>query len=108
MQVQKNEEPLVQDLLKEKLNSRFIKNTEWHTSPDGNPLEYHFWEKIKAKVYEDRFGKRFRDIDELKRKIRKVWSEVANGTKEINKAVKQFVLRLNAVSEGNCIKMIFG
>ena len=111
MQVQKNEEPLVQDLLKEKLNSRFIKHTEWpRASPDCNPLDYHFWDKIKTKVYEDRFGNPFKDIDELKRKIRKVWPEVTNDTKEIRKTLKLFVPRLNTVSEneGNCIKMIFG
>ena len=102
---------IVQDLLKEKLNKRFVKNTEWPpASPDCNPLDYHFWNKIKEKVYEDRFGKPFKDIAELKKKIRKVWPEAANDTKEIRKALKQFVPRLAAVSEneGNCIKMIFG
>ena len=34
---------LVQDLLKEKLNKRFIKHTEWlPASPDCNPLDYNF------------------------------------------------------------------
>lgn len=102
---------LVQELLKEKLNRRFVKHTEWPpSSPDCNPLDYHFWDKVKVKVYEDRFGNPFKDIDELKRKIRKVWPKVASDIKEIRKALKQFVPRLNAVAEneGNCIKMHFG
>ena len=61
-------------------------------------------------MYEDKFGKPFKDIAELKRKIRKVWPEAANDLKEIRKALKQFTPRLSAVSEneGNSIKMIFG
>ena len=42
---------LVQDFLSETLNKRFIKHNEWPpTSPDCNPLDYHFWDKIKLKV----------------------------------------------------------
>ena len=37
-----------------------------------NPLDYHFWNKIKEKVYEDRFGQPFKNEDELKKKIKKV------------------------------------
>ena len=45
---------LVQDYLKERLQKRFVKNTEWPpTSPDCNPLDYHFWNKIKERVYGD-------------------------------------------------------
>ena len=102
---------IVQEFLKEKLNKRFIKHTEWPpASPDCNPLDFHFWNKISEKVYEDRFSKLFKDIAELKRKIQKVWPEVANDRKEIRKALRQFVPRLTAVSEneGNSIKMIFG
>ena len=72
-------------------------------------LDYHFWSKVKDKVYEDRFGNPFKDIAELKRKIRKVWPQVASDTKEICKAPKHFVPLLNAVAENerNCTKMIF-
>ena len=45
---------LVQNFLRERLHSRFIKSSEWPpSSPDCNPLDYHFWNKIKEKVYED-------------------------------------------------------
>ena len=67
-----------QNFLKEKLGSKFIKHTEWlPSSTDCNPLDYHFWKKIKEKVYEDRFGQPFKSEDELKKKIKKLWSEVA-------------------------------
>ena len=101
---------LVQNFLKEKLGSKFIKHTKWRPlSPDWNPLDYHFWNKIKEKVYEDRFGQPFKSEDELKKKIKKVWSEVAQDLPEIRKALKQFAPRLACVEEksGECIKMIF-
>ena len=62
------------------------------------------------KVYEDRFGQPFKSEDELKKKIKKVWSEVAQDLPEIRKALKQFVPRLACVEEksGECIEMIFG
>ena len=49
-------------------------------------------------------------MDELKKKIKKVWPEVASDVKEIRKALKQFVPRLKSVSEneGSCIKTLFG
>ena len=38
---------LVQDFLSEKLSKRFVKYSEWPpTSPDCNPLDYYFWEKV--------------------------------------------------------------
>ena len=46
---------LVQNFLEEILVSKFIKHTEWPpSSPDYSSLDYHFWNKIKEKVYEDR------------------------------------------------------
>ena len=99
---------LVQNFLKEKLGSKFIKHTKWRPlSPDWNPLDYHFWNKIKEKVYEDRFGQPFKSEDELKKKIKKVWSEVAQDLPEIRKALK---LKKKSVEEksGGCIKMICG
>ena len=66
---------LVQNFLKEKLDSKFIKHTEWlPSSPDCNPLGYHFWNKIKERVYKDRLGQPLKSEDELKKKIKKVWS----------------------------------
>ena len=46
-----------QDLLKEKLGKRFMKHPEWPLSfPDCNPLDYHFWNKVKEKMYENQFN----------------------------------------------------
>ena len=102
---------LVQNFLKERLVSKFIKHTEWlPSSPDYNPLEYDFWNKIKEKVQEDRFGQPFKSEGELKKKITKALSEVGQDLPEIRKAIKQFAPRLACVKEksGECIKMIFG
>ena len=102
---------LVQEFLKDQLKSRFVKSSEWPpASPDCSPLDYHFWNLAKEKVYEDRFDKPFANETELKKRIKKVWPECAGNVKEIRKALKQFTPRLNAVSEmnGNCIKIHFG
>ena len=41
----------VQNFLKQKLKSRFIKNTDWPPkSPDCNPLDYYFWDHVPEKV----------------------------------------------------------
>ena len=67
---------IVQNFLKEKLGSKFIKYTECPpSSPDCSPLEYHFWNKIKGKVYKGCFGQPFNSEDELKKKDYKgmVW-----------------------------------
>ena len=101
---------MVQNFLTEKLNKRFVKSNEWpFASPYCNPLDYHFWEKIKTKVYENRFNKPFQNEDQLKRRIRKVWPAVASDVVEIRKALKQFVPHLSKVAEklGHCIKMTF-
>ena len=103
---------LVQDFLSETLNKRFIKPNEWlPTFPDCNPLDYHFWDKIKLKVYGDRFNKAFKNENELKKKIRKVWREMSNPNelREAEKALKQFVPCLSAVQEkdGQYIKILF-
>ena len=43
---------LVQDFLMEKLRKRLVKHTEWFPAfLDCNPLDYHFWDKMKIKVY---------------------------------------------------------
>ena len=64
---------IVQDFLKEKLGKRFIKHTEWPlSSPDCDPVDYHFWNKIKEKAYEDPFNQPFGGSNELKRKTKNV------------------------------------
>ena len=37
----------VQNFLKQKLESRFAKNTDWPPKlPDWNPLDYYFWDRV--------------------------------------------------------------
>ena len=102
---------IVQDFLKTSLRKRFLDKTAWPpSSPDVNPLDYYFWDAVKSKVYEGRRGVPFQDEDELKRKIRAVWSECATNTSVIRKAIKQFIPRLRCVEEkqGFSIKTHFG
>ena len=41
----------VQNFLKQKLKSRFVKNTDWPPKlPDCNPLDYYFWDRVQEKV----------------------------------------------------------
>ena len=75
---------LVQDILQEALNSRFIKTHEWpQWSPDCNPLDYYFWNKVKEKVYENRLNKPFENDKELKKRILSVWKDIAFSLPEI-------------------------
>ena len=49
---------LVQDFLQQTLHSRFSKPQEWPpSSPDCNPLDYYFWDRVQEKVYENRLNK---------------------------------------------------
>ena len=100
--------PNIGDILAlEKLNKRFVKYSEWPpTSPDYNPLDFYFWEKVQRKVYENRFNRAFENENALKRRIRRVWLEVSRGIEEIRKALKEFVPRLKSFNEkdGQCIK----
>ena len=102
---------ITQEFLQKTLRSRFVKSCEWPPySPDCNPLDYYFWNAVKEKVYANRLNKPFNNLDELKEKIKEVWSECATNTEEIRKALKQFVPRLHAVAEndGFAIKTLFG
>ena len=102
---------LVQDILQELLNSRFIKTHEWPpSSHDYNPLDYYFQNKVKEKVYENRLNKPFENEIEFKKRIESVWKDIAFSLPEIRRAIKQFAGRLKAVKEreGHCIKMIYG
>ena len=101
----------VQNFLKQKLKSRFVKNTDWPPkSPDCNPLDYYFWDRIQENVYDGRYCHLFAKIDELKRRICDVWDECATDLPQIRKAVKQFLPRFEAVDtkEGGSIKTVFG
>ena len=91
---------LVQEFLTEKTDKRFIKHNKWPlASPDCNPLDYYFWNKIKIKVYDDRFNQAFRNKKALKKKIKKIWPEVSNNLKEIHNVLKQFISYLMVVKE---------
>ena len=60
----------VQNFLKQKLMSRFVKNTDWPPKlPDCNPLDYFFWDRVQEKVCSDNYCYPFAMIDELKRRI---------------------------------------
>ena len=101
----------MQNFLKQKLKSRFGKNTDWPPkSPDCNLLDYYFRDRVKEKVYDGRYCYLFATIDELKRRIRGVWDECAADLPKIRKAMKQFLPRLEAVDakEGGSIKTVFG
>ena len=60
----------MQNFLKWKLKSRFVRNTDW---PDCNLLDYYFWDRVQEKVYDGRYWYPFARIAELKRRIRGVW-----------------------------------
>ena len=91
---------LVQHFLTQKIYKRFIKHNEWpQASPDCNPLDYYFWDKIKIKIYGDRFNQAFENEKALKKKIKKICQEVSSYLKEIRNALKQFITRLTAVKD---------
>ena len=101
----------VQNFQKQKLKSRFVKNTDWPPKyPDCNPLYYYFWDRVQKKVYNGRYCYPFAMIDELKRRIRDVWGECATDLPKIRKAMKQFLPGLGAVNakEGGSIKTVSG
>lgn len=101
----------IQSFLKEKLKSRFVKNTDWPpSSPDCNPLDYYFWDRVQEKVFEDRHCNPFTSTEELKERIKEVWGDCSSNLKEIRKALKQFLPRLREVEskDGGSIKTIFG
>ena len=101
----------VQNLPKQKLKSIFVKSTDrLPKSPDCNPLDYYFWDRVQEKVYDGRYYYPFATIDELKRRIRDFWDECATDLPQIRKVMKRFLPRLEAVDakEGGSIKTVFG
>ena len=93
---------LIQDFLKETIPWRYIKKDQWPPkSPDNNPLDYYFWNKVKTKVYEDRLNTPFESEEEMISKIKSVWKEYASNLVEIRKSMKEFSSRLLAVNESN-------
>ena len=66
---------ITQDHLKESFGRRFIRKDQWPPkSPDCNPLDFFFLDAVKREVYEGR-QERFQGIDELKKRIRRVWKK---------------------------------
>ena len=65
-------------------------------SPDSNPLDYYFWNKVKTKVYEDRQNTPLESEEEIS-KIKSLWKECASNLVEIRKSMKEFPSRLRAV-----------
>ena len=101
----------IQKFLIEKLKSRFVKNTDWPpSSPDCNPLDFYFWNRVQERVFEGRHCSPFQSVEELEARIKEVWDECASDLKEIRKALKQFLPRLQAVEskDGGSIKTLFG
>ena len=88
-----------------------LNHTEWlSASPDCNPLDYYFWDKMQIKVYEERFNQVSETKKNLRKKIKSVWPEKSNYLKEIRRALKQFILGSKALQEKDrqCIEMLFG
>ena len=100
---------ITQDHLKETFGRRFIRKDQWPpNSPDCNRLDFFFWDAVKREVYEGRQG-RFQSIDELKKRIRRVWKK-SYDIDTLRKAILQFRPRLQAVvkENGGPIKTHFG
>ena len=87
--------------------ARFVNKFQWTPkSPDCNPLEYYFWSKLSAMVYEEKTP--FQNLAELRSGIRKV-SKKAFNEAELQKAINQFKPRLKAVAkkQGEPINTLF-
>lgn len=102
---------LVQDFLRETIPRRFVRKDEWPPkSPDSNPLDYYFWNKVKTEVYKGRLNNPFKTEEEMIKKIRSVWKKCASNLSEIRKSMKEFPQRIQAVKDcnGSSIKKHFG
>ena len=76
----------------------FVNKNQWPPkSPDLNPLDYHFWNALKVKVYEGR-REPFTSIEQLKRRVKRVWDSAIN-MEQVQKSVVQFKKRLRAVMD---------
>ena len=94
---------MVQDFLEKTLKCRFVKCVEWPpSSPDVNPLNYFFWILVKTKVYQGRAREPF-SLEELKTKMKAVWKDCATDLKPLQKAIKQFVPRLQQLKKNRNI-----
>ena len=68
----------VRNFLKQKLKSRFIKNTDWPpSSPDCDSLDYYLWDRVQEKVFAGRHCNPFQSPEGLKDRIVEVWEECA-------------------------------
>ena len=102
---------IVQNWLKDNYKTRYVTKLEWPAhSPDANPLDYYFWDKVKTEVYEGRHCRPFKTFEELKARILEVWPRCAADIQIIRKAARQFLPRLEAIVEkdGRSIKQLFG
>ena len=87
----------------------FVTKSEWPPkSPDLNPLDYYFWDRLKEKVYERR-TKPFENLKQLRRRIKTCWTKAVN-LEEMRRAITQFRPRLKAVvkCEGGPIEQYYG
>ena len=102
----------VQNFLQEELKSRFFANMEGQpSSPDCNPLDCYFRNKVKEKIYSGHHTmlnvSRLKKV--LKYRIFSMWDQCANNIEPLCKLIKQFLPRLKAVvtKEGRPIKTVF-
>jgi hypothetical protein len=89
----------------------FVTADQWPPySPDVNPLDYYFWNRLKNVVYGERVGKgSFESLGELQSSIRRNWNRAID-MDEVHKALNQFLPRCRKVAEvrGEPIKAFFG
>ena len=103
---------IVQNVLREELKSIFFANMEGPpSSPDCNPWDCYFWNKVKEKIYSGHHTmlnvSRLKKV--LKYRIFSMWDQCANNIEPLCKVIKQFLPRLKAVvtKEGRPIKTVF-
>ena len=100
---------LVEGYLQEQLGETFFAKAQWlPQSPNVNPLDYHFWNAVKEKMYEGR-RQPFATLHELQERIVVAWNAAVRDGSLILKAVTQFRPRLQAIviRHGHSIKADF-
>ena len=60
-------------------------------------MDYYFWNALKVKVYEG-LRKVFASIEQLKRRVKRVWDSAIN-EESVQKSVVKFKKRLGAVMD---------
>ena len=91
----------VRNYLNEKLEHAWIGRrgtTEWPArSPDLTPLDFFFWGVMKDRVY----SKKFSDLDELKKAIKKEALALAKDTDLLNKVCYSIADRIHECIEAD-------